>query len=477
MNLTQSKTDEQIKKMFANHFKEKANSIKKLPQSGSERAYYRVTSNNHTAIATLNSNIKENEAFLYLSSHFAEKNLPVPKIYQVNTEQTAYLQEDLGNDTLYIYLQKNKHKKDFPEKRKELYKQILNNLIDIQIKGAEKLNFEKCYPRKAFDEQSIRWDLNYFKYMFAKTANIDFDEQSLENEFVTFVKLILQTPADYFMYRDFQSRNIMYNQSEIKFIDYQGGRKGSLQYDLASLLYEAKTQLPDNLRQELLQYYAELVSRQTKISQATFINDYPKFVLLRLMQAMGAYGYRGIIQRKNVFIQSIAPAQNNLKKIIPNATFLEEMPEFKKLLINIVESEDLRKLSLSAGLKIEISSFSYKRGIPYDNTGNGGGFVFDCRFLDNPGRIEKYKKLTGRDQAVIDYLQNNTQADDFANDCYTMVYNASQSYINRNYTSLKVAFGCTGGQHRSVYVADKVAEMLRQNPDINIEVKHLEQNF
>ncbi len=463
--------------MFELHFSEKIYDIKKLPISGSTREYYRISGEKNTAIGTFSKNTEENDTFLYLSEKFLEKNLPVPRIYVVNKYRTAYLQEDLGNDTFYDFVSKNKDKSNFLQTREALYKTILNKLIELQIKGAKDLDFSKCYPREVFDLQSIMWDLNYFKYMFVKPAGIEFSEQALEIDFNNFARLILKAPANFFMYRDFQSRNIMYNNGEVKFIDYQGGRRGALQYDLASLLYEAKAQLPANFREKMLQYYAELVEQKTGIKKQTFIKDYHKFVLIRLLQALGAYGYRGIIEKKNIFIQSIAPAQENLKQFLQEIDFLDDMPELKNILIQISKSQSLRKLSNSAKLKLTISSFSYKRGIPYDQSGNGGGFVFDCRFLNNPGRIEKYKKLTGRDSQVIDYLRNNSDADEFANNCYTIIKTASESYISRNYTSLNIAFGCTGGQHRSVYLADKLAEKFKDNQNIIVELKHLEQNF
>lgn len=477
MNKGKSTAATLLHDLFETHFSETPTCIQRLPISGSSREYYRISSDNHTVIGTHNSDISENKAFLYLSKHFLQKALPVPRVYTVNDNHTAYLQEDLGDQTLFDYINKNKFKHNFPELRKKIYRKVLQFLIQIQTEGAKGLDFTQCYPRAEFDRQSVMWDLNYFKYLFVKPAGISFSEQALENDFERFTDVILKAPADYFLFRDFQSRNIMYADDTITFIDYQGGRKGALQYDLASLLYDAKAELPEAFRTEMLDFYTELVAQHTSQTAEQFKLHYKPFVFLRIMQAMGAYGFRGLVERKSHFILSIAPAQKNLLQLLENATFLDTMPELKKVLRQIAESDRLTKLSESAKLKVSITSFSYKRGLPYDTSGNGGGFVFDCRFLNNPGRIEKYKYLTGRDAEVISFLKNNSEADAFAQSCFNMIQPAIQNYIERQFTSLTIAFGCTGGRHRSVYLADCLTNMLKANTNITVTVKHLEQNF
>jgi aminoglycoside/choline kinase family phosphotransferase len=460
--------------IFIETFKSSPKQINQLPQSGSSRLYFRINDSNRAVIATYNENTRENEAFIYISKHLKNKNIPVPDILAQNLEKHCYLQEDLGKETLHEYLRKIKSRSDFKKLRKNIYQKVLENLIQIQTKGANGFDFSICFPREEFDKQSIQWDLNYFKYLFLKPADIDFDEQALENDFQNFTNFLLQADSDFFMFRDFQSRNIMYNSDKLGFIDFQGGRKGALQYDPASLLYDAKAELPENLRNELIQFYADLAEKHTGISKSTFFKYYRPFVFLRIMQAMGAYGFRGLVENKKHFILSIAPAQKNLSMLLSDADFLKDYPELKKVLHKIAESNKLTKVSESAKLTVNISSFSYKRAIPYDASGNGGGFVFDCRFLNNPGRLQKYRQLTGKDPEVIHFLKENSQADTFARQCLQIIQPAVDNYIKREFSNLNIAFGCTGGQHRSVYLAEKTLEFLKRKFDININIQHLE---
>ena len=463
-----------VSDLYTKTFQSKPKEIKQLPPSGSPRLYFRIEDSGRTVIGTYNENTRENEAFTYISKHLKNKNIPVPKILAENLEKHCYLQEDLGENTLYEYLQKTKSLPDFENRRKQLYKKVLEHLIRIQTEGAKGLDFSKCFPREKFDEQSIKWDLNYFKYSFLMPAGIDFDEQALEDDFHNFTNFLLKADSDFFMFRDFQSRNIMYNEQELSFIDYQGGRKGALQYDPASLLYDAKAELPEKLRSELIELYADLTEKHTGISKNTFFKYYRPFVVLRIMQAMGAYGFRGLVENKKHFILSIAPAQKNLNALLKNADFLSNFPELKKVLHKIAESHKLTELSESAKLTVSISSFSYKRAVPYDASGNGGGFVFDCRFLNNPGRYEKYKTLTGKNPKVIRFLKENSQADTFAQNCLQLIKPAVENYIQREFANLTIAFGCTGGQHRSVYLSEEIAKYLKNSYDINITVRHLE---
>jgi aminoglycoside/choline kinase family phosphotransferase len=463
-----------LKILFENHFGEKVISALLLPQSGSAREYFRIRSKNHKAVGTYYPERKENEAFISFSEHFKSLALNVPLIYCENINENIYLQEDLGDETLFSFLEKNRKSNEFPETVLEYYKKSLSHLADIQIKGAKGLNFEKCVPRKAFDKSSMMWDLNYFKYFFLKLAHIPFDEQLLENDFSAFSDFLCEAESSFFLFRDFQSRNIMIHNNDVFFIDYQGGRKGALAYDVASLLYDAKADLPEEIRELLKKYYIEIILKKYGINSDDFEKYYYGFVLIRMMQAMGAFGYRGIFERKEHFIRSIPFAIKNLLTIFDKCDFLIQFPELKKVLLLLPDSPDLKDLSHKLKLKITVKSFSYKKGIPYDATGNGGGFVFDCRFLDNPGRIEHMKTLCGKDPEVIDFLEKNEETALFSQNIKNLLKEGVEKYINREYSDLSVSFGCTGGRHRSVYFAETTAKYLSENFPVKVILEHTE---
>ncbi len=464
---------DKIKQLFKANFAEKIQQISKLPISGSSREYYKISTEFRTVIATYGLEKKENEAFIYLAEHFLKKGINVPKVYAENLDHGVYLQEDLGNKTLYSEILNQRKKKNFSDALFDTYKKVLQELLKIQTKGAAGLDFTICYPRAAFDEQSIFWDLNYFKYNFLKLSGITFDEQWLENDFKKFAKFLLQADTHFFLFRDFQSRNIMLVNDKVFLIDFQGGRKGALQYDLASLLYDAKAEIPENMRAKLKHYYTEILEKETQISPKAFDKHYFAFVLIRIMQAMGAYGFRGIIEKKEHFLQSIPPALLNLEQVLKSCYFLDEMPELKRVLTALPESEHLKSRAKQR-LKVSIKSFSYKRGFPYDPSGNGGGHIFDCRFMDNPGRIEQYKKLCGKEQPVIDYLVQQGEAELFLQTIFPICSRSIQKYLSRNFDHFSIAFGCTGGQHRSVYCAERTAKFLSKQFDIDVELLHTE---
>jgi aminoglycoside/choline kinase family phosphotransferase len=449
-----------------------------LAPSGSDRIYYRLQAGNTSAIGTYNPGEKENEAFVRFSKHFHQKELPVPEIYLEQLDQKVYLQEDLGFTTLYSYLlQKGDY---FPDYLINIYKKVVRQLARLQITGAEGLDFDLCFPRKEFDKQSMLWDCNYFKYYFLKPARVDFDEQALEEDFHSLADYLLQTDTNFFMFRDFQTRNIMIKGGEPFFIDYQGGRKGALQYDLASLLYQAKANIPPDIRIELLNYYLDAVEELIDIDRESFTEFYYGYVLMRCVQVLGAYGFRGLYERKEHFLSSIPFALRNVKWIFDHIDLPIKLPELKSSLLHLIDSkqfEPFDKIKASSSLlTVTINSFSYKKeGIPADKSGNGGGFVFDCRFIHNPGRYEPYKKLTGRDESVINFLKHHSQMGDFLNNVFRIVDQAVEDYIERSFTHLMVNFGCTGGQHRSVYAADALRKHLNQKYGVKIKLKHIEQ--
>ncbi|MEA1987282.1 MAG: RNase adapter RapZ [Candidatus Marinimicrobia bacterium] len=461
--------------LYEKQFDENVRDIKKLARSGSAREYFRITGNNNSAIGVFNNDRKENVAFIEFTKSFLESDVNAPQIYQTDLENAVYLEEDLGDETLFGHLSKIYKKGIFPKELIELYKNILTILPKIQIDVDKKIDYSKCYPRSSFDRQSMMWDLNYFKYYFLKLAHVSFDEQLLEDDFQKFCDYLLNYDNEYFLYRDFQSRNIMLKNNKIYFIDYQGGRKGALQYDVASLLYDAKANIPQHIRKELLEYYIDELQKYIKIDKEKFIKQYYGFVLVRIMQAMGAYGFRGFYERKEHFLKSIPYAIKNMKYILETVELPVKIPFLMEALKNVVESKWLKKIGEKKNnLKIRINSFAFKNGIPGDAKGNGGGFVFDCRGILNPGRIDKYKSQTGKDENVIKYLEEKTEIKKFLTNIYDLVDGTVENYIDRNFTDLLVNFGCTGGQHRSVYSAEKLAEHLEKKYDISISINHRE---
>jgi aminoglycoside/choline kinase family phosphotransferase len=449
-----------------------------LPPSGSYREYYRLKSSRHSAIASFNSDKKENTAFIEFSNHFLNNGLNVPKIYAQDLENDIYLLEDLGDTTLFSYLTEIRGDSKFVDKVINIYKKVIDQLPRFQLEAGKNINYDVCYPRGQFDKQSMMWDLNYFKYYFLKLGKVPFDEQALETDFQIFVDYLLSADCNYFLYRDFQSRNIMIKDGEPYFIDYQGGRKGALHYDLASLLFDAKADLPHKVRAELLQYYISTINKYTAIDETEFIQMFFGYVLIRIMQALGAYGFRGFYEKKEHFLKSIPYAIDNLSWLLSTVSFPVKMPALIEALNGVVNSKEFKQIGeiKRAGNRLEVSifSFSYRQSIPQDQSGNGGGFVFDCRGIHNPGRYNQYKMLTGKDESVKKFLVEQSEAEKFLANAFAIVQQSVDVYITRKFSSLMISFGCTGGQHRSVYCADRMAEYLRLIPEINVSIRHIE---
>ena len=473
----EQKIKDQLTSLFEAHFKEEVTFFELLPASGSYREYARIKSMHHQVIGAYNHDVKENKAFLEFSTHFLGKGIPVPRIYSVSEDQICYLQEDLGNTTLFDFLTKVREREGFSDKIVEEYKKVLRQLPRIQLVAGKDIDYSVCYPRQAFDKQSMMWDLNYFKYYFLKLAKIPFDEQALEDDFELFSDYLLEVDTDAFLYRDFQSRNIMLKDGQVYFIDYQGGRKGALKYDLASLLYDAKADIPEAIRKELLEFYLDELSQYTDIDRQKFKSLFDGYVLIRIMQAMGAYGFRGFFEKKQHFLKSIPYALNNLETLLAKNTIEIKLPELFKVLKSVVESTFLQSISSDTNrLTVNISSFSYKKGIPKDRSGNGGGFVFDCRAIHNPGRFIEFKYLTGKDPEVQQFLEEKSTMVEFLAPVVSLVKHSVEVYLERGFTHLSVSFGCTGGQHRSVYAAEKLAEYLRNNYPVTVVLQHIEQD-
>ncbi len=463
-----------LMKMFTNKTGEQVESMNILPPSGSYREYVRFTGGGKNALGAFNADKKENDAFIGFSDHFRDKGLKVPQILDKNTEECVYLLEDLGDTTLFDFLQKQRTEDEFSESLIEIYKKTIQELVRFQLNGTEGLNFDLCYPRKAFDRQSMQWDLHYFKYYFLKLAKVPFDEQKLEEDFDRLMDFLLEAEHHYFLYRDFQSRNVMIKNGEPWFIDYQGGRKGALQYDLASLLYDGKADIPVGVREMLYNHYIDALKQHKEVDEASFKNHFTGYVYIRIMQAMGAYGFRGFYEKKEHFLKSIPFALKNITYLLNNHQLPIDIPELSKVLIALTKNEKLLKIN---ALTVTINSFSYKRGIPYDMSGNGGGFAFDCRAIHNPGRYPEYKHVTGKDQSVIKFFENEPEMEDFLDGVFPMVSKSIEKYISRNFKHLMVNFGCTGGQHRSVYSAERLAKYIEEKYPVTIKLRHVEQEI
>lgn len=448
--------------------------IEPLPSSGSNRRYYRLKQDDISIIGVHGQSKEENHAFIELSRHFHKQQLNTPRVLAVSGDEIFYIQEDLGDTVLFDTIKAGRLTGVFSAEEKELLHKTIAQLADFQVKGADNLNFEVCYPQAEFNNRSVYWDLNYFKYNFLKTTEMEFQEDLLENDFDKLAQNLLQDGSDTFLYRDFQSRNVMLVDGNPYFIDYQGGRKGPVYYDVASFLWQAKANFPDDLRDELIKTYIASLKKYRKVDEAKFIKKLRLFVLFRTLQVLGAYGFRGYFEKKPHFIQSIPFALNNLRELLKDG--FDEYPYLTKILhemINLKQFADTQKREL----EVRVFSFAYKKGIPNDASGNGGGYVFDCRAINNPGKFERYNNVTGLDESVIKFLEDDGEMKIFLDNIYPLVDSHVRRYIERNFTNLMVSFGCTGGQHRSVYAAQKMAEHISKKFGIRVSLVHREQNL
>jgi len=454
-----------------------------IAASGSARKYFRIITDQRSIIGTFSNNIEENEAFLSFCQHFHKLGLNVPEVIAINEEKTCYLQSDFGDDNLFAHVQKALQSGGYGENTIRLFKKALSHLVKFQCFGHQGLDYSKAYPTPSFDRQSILNDLNYFKYYFLKPhEKIDFNETRLDKDFSAFANFVNQAPTDFFMYRDFQSRNIMVKDNELYFIDFQGGRRGPLNYDVVSLLYQVKAQMPQNLRDELIDYYKTELAQYVNPDEVKFDLYQPYFVYLRILQVLGAYGFRGLIQKKSHFIESIPYALKELTVWNENHP-LTDYPELHTIIsqlttLNYPLTLNSQLSTPNSKLTVTINSFSFKKGYPDDFSGNGGGFVFDCRALPNPGREPEFKTKTGRDWEVIDYLMAKPQVHVFLDHVKAIVSQSVDNYIERHFSNLMVSFGCTGGQHRSVFFAQTIYEWLKTTyPDINLKLNHIERKI
>ena len=482
-----------LKELFIATFHVSPITVNPITGSGSNRQYFRLSDNIHSAIGVIGTSKEENNAFIGITRHFYRQGLPVPKIYCVSSDMMAYLQSDLGKVSLYDRLSNAHVAGIYGETDIKLLKETISLLPLIQVKGSKGLDTSLCYPTATMDAKSIRFDLNYFKYCFLKLIpNLDFNEIKLENDFdlLTNDIITIAEESNYIMLRDCQSRNIMLKKDgdniQPYFIDYQGCRLGPHEYDLASFLWQSSAKYPQSLRDELIETYIESLKNVADVP-ITIKKTHQRLrimLLFRLLQVLGAYGFRGYIEHKKYFLDSIPPAINNLKILINNGIsdkYLYLNTILTKL-VSLFEEEENEKKNMEketeAGLTVTVWSFSYKKGVPTDNSGNGGGYVFDCRSTHNPGKYEQYKQLTGLDRPVIDFLEKDGEIVSFLSHIYPIVEHHTQRFIERKFNSLMICFGCTGGQHRSVYSAQHTAQHLHALfPNIKIHLIHREQNI
>ncbi len=470
-----------IEALFATYSTATVYSTEKIPQSGSDRMYFRILHSAGSMIATFNKNVKENQTFIQFSRHFKETDCPVPEVYAVNEAGTIYLQQDFGDTSLLNHLEQ----KGYTAEVYGLFQQSLRALAWLQIKGNEGFNYDWCITSREFGKQAIMADLLYFKYYFLDFLKVPYDKEKLIDDFDALSTYLTHVDHKYFMFRDFQSRNVMVHEGKVFFIDYQGGMKGALQYDVASLLWQAKADLNGEWKTSLLEYYMDCVDAllPKPVDRNRFVSQYNGYVLIRLLQVLGAYGLRGLFERKAHFLTSIPLALRNLRWFMANRQVGISVPEFEAQLQRIVEDDIIARFenvraSEETPLIVKVNSFSYKKtGYPKDGSDNGGGFVFDCRGILNPGRFEAYKQLTGRDKPVKDFLEQQTKMPEFLNNIYNTVDITVEDYIKRGFENLMINFGCTGGQHRSVYAADAVVRHLRNKYNVKIELRHIEQGI
>ena len=453
-----------------------------LTASGSNRRYYRIDSedNSTSLIGVQGTSRDENHAFLYMAEHFMKKGLNVPKVLAVSDDEMNYVQQDLGNVLLFDYIAEGRKTGVFSAKEKNMLRETMRALARFQVTGAEEFDFNQCYPQPEFNLRSILWDLNYFKYCFLKATGLDFQEDKLENEFERLAYILLQNRMNAFMYRDFQSRNVMVHKekdgTEVPyFIDFQGGRRGPVFYDVASFLWQAKANYHPDLREELVEVYLEELQKYMPVDREVFYETLKHFVLFRTMQVLGAYGFRGYFEKKPHFLQSIPFAIDNLRHLLKHAS--EDYPYLIEVLQKMTEMKQFKDVGVRKPLVVRVMSFSYKKGIPADPSGNGGGFVFDCRAVNNPGKYERYTHFTGMDEPVIKFLEEDGEMLPFLEQAYQLVDFSVKRYMDRGFQNLMVSFGCTGGQHRSVYSAEKMAQHINEKFGVEVQLIHREQNM
>lgn len=474
---TKASVTDILEQLFETQFGSKPTTIETLPISGSDRQYFRLSNTEHRAIGTYNNHVTENNSYFYFTELLLKHGVHVPQVFQKSKDKKHYLQEDLGDTTLFSKLQQE----GLTTAVKTDYLRAIEELVKLQWIAGTEANYEQCFATSKFDEKAIMQDLMYFKYYFVDLQKVHYDKLAVSQEMEEWSRELGRIQPQMLMYRDFQSRNIMLHQGKPYLIDYQGAMQGPPYYDVASLLWQAKAQLPQEWKEELLRHYITKLQEipSARMDELHFRKSYTQFVLLRLLQVLGAYGFRGLIEKKPHFLSSIAPALKNLEQFLSDNPSLPAYPQLRKLLENISSHQLQVQYTLPelpktpSSLAIEVNSFSYKNGYPKDKTDHGGGFVFDCRGILNPGRFDEYKHLTGQQELVQDFLKSKTKMLSFLEYVYGVVGISIDDYLARGFDHLSISFGCTGGQHRSVFAAEQVAAFLKNKYGITAEVNHL----
>lgn len=468
---------EQLKDLYTAYYGVQPTMVQPLTAAGSARRYYRLQSGGTPLVGVIGESVEENRAFITISQRLADAGIPVPRVVSVSNDGLRYIQTDLGNTSLYDFLARCRKDNSWDDDAYKILSETIRTLARTQVEGDRKMDYSHCYPSEALDERTIMYDLNYFKYCFLKATGISFHENKLQDDFEKMTTHLLTAEPRGFMYRDFQSRNIMVVDNQPYFIDFQGGRYGAVHYDVASFLWQSRAKYPDDLRNRLIDEYIHILrGYYPQLNEDKFRQELQLFVLFRTIQVLGAYGFRGYFERKELFLQSIPQAIDIVRKLL-NEGAVQAYSHLQEVLQMLCNKPCIEEKTTRDRLCVTVYSFSYKKGFPTDNSGNGGGYVFDCRAIHNPGRYEQYKQLTGNDTAVIEFLENDGEILNFLEHAYQMVDASVERYLERGFTSLQVCFGCTGGQHRSVYSAQAMAEHLHKKYNIEVILIHREREI
>ena len=464
-----------LKPLFESYTGTALTEITELPASGSNRRYFRLKGGNISLIGAIGTNLQENHSFIYLARHFREKGLRVPAVLAVSEDGQAYIQEDLGDQVLFGMVAQGRESGLYSSVETDLLRRTIEQLPRLQFVGAQGLDWKNCYPQEAFDARMVDFDLNYFKYCFLKATGLEFNEIELQEDFEKLKEDLLKEDDNTFLYRDFQARNVMIKDGDPWFIDFQGGRRGPIYYDVASFIWQARSRFPEDLKQDLIRTYLRALQQFKQVNEEEFRSRLRLFVLFRTLQVLGAYGFRGYFEKKPHFLASVPYALSNLRKLLE--TPFEDYPYLNSILSRLASMPELNEIPQDHRLSVHIYSFAYKKGIPADTTGNGGGYVFDCRSVNNPGKYEYYRQFNGTDPEVIKFLEDDGEVFTFLDSVYKLVDAHAKRFIERKFTNLQVCFGCTGGQHRSVYCAEHMARHLKDKFDIKVTVTHRELNI
>ena len=465
-------TEDILKSLFESYTGQELTQKTELPTSGSHRRYYRLKGGNISIIGVIGTDLDENKAFVSLSRHFKEKGINVPTVLAVSEDGMSYIQEDLGEKMLFDQLAQGRESGRYSSYETSLLCRTIEKLPKLQFKGAEGLDWSVCYPQREFDARMVDFDLNYFKYCFLKATGLEFNEIRLQDDFERLKADLLEDDTDTFLYRDFQARNVIMKDDEPYFIDYQGGRRGPIYYDVASFIWQARSRFPEELKQEMIRSYLRALRSYTEVNEERFHERLRLFVLFRTLQVLGAYGYRGYFEKKPHFLASVPYALDNLRSLLK--TPFSNYPYLNGILEKLTSMPQFYEIAVDRRLEVQIYSFAYKKGIPADTTGNGGGYVFDCRSINNPGKYEHYRQFNGNDPEVIKFLEDDGEVNVFLESVYKLVDAHVERFIERKFTHLQVCFGCTGGQHRSVFCAEHLARHLSDKYDVKVKLTHRE---